>query len=102
MDPTSRISLLGERWRASYALPCYRAAVGLVPELIFVDGALETPGGGDSPRPQALAVTNGRIAAIGSTQHVRGVAGPSTRAMELGGRSLLPGFIDAHVHPLEG
>jgi predicted amidohydrolase YtcJ len=76
--------------------------VASVPELILVNGAIERPSGGAAGRPQAVAVADGRIAAMGSDAEVRALAGPSTAISDLGGRSLLPGFIDAHVHPLEG
>jgi predicted amidohydrolase YtcJ len=89
-------------WRASYAvIACYRAAVKSVPDLVLVNGALETPDAAVS-RPDALAIADGRIAAIGSTREVRDLAGTGTREVDLEGHSLLPGFIDAHVHPLEG
>jgi len=47
----------------------------------------------------ALAVRGGRIAAVGSDRELRSLAGPSTRVVDLEGRSLLPAFQDAHVHP---
>ncbi len=50
----------------------------------------------------ALAVRDGRIAAIGPDAVVREHIGPSTRVVELGGRTVLPGFQDAHVHPTHG
>lgn len=47
----------------------------------------------------ALAVVDGRIAAIGSDAEVSALVGPQTRRINLAGRTLLPGFQDAHVHP---
>jgi predicted amidohydrolase YtcJ len=47
---------------------------------------------------EAVAVADGRILAVGSNTEVGGYAGPSTRRFDLNGRSLLPGFIDAHQH----
>jgi predicted amidohydrolase YtcJ len=47
---------------------------------------------------EAVAVGSGRILAVGSTADIRALAGPGTRDIELRGRSLLPGFIDAHCH----
>ncbi|MCI0544184.1 MAG: amidohydrolase family protein, partial [Actinobacteria bacterium] len=47
----------------------------------------------------ALAVSGDRIAAIGDDRRIVGLAGPGTRVLDLGGRLLTPGFIDAHVHP---
>jgi predicted amidohydrolase YtcJ len=76
--------------------------VAKVPERILLHGAVELPEGGVANRAEAMAIAGGRIAAIGSTEKIRELAGPSTEVTDLGGRSLLPGFIDAHVHPLEG
>ncbi|MGP0070480.1 MAG: amidohydrolase [Bryobacteraceae bacterium] len=46
----------------------------------------------------AVAVTANRITAIGSDQEISRLAGPQTKVIELGGRSVLPGFLDAHSH----
>jgi predicted amidohydrolase YtcJ len=51
------------------------------------------------PKAQAIAIRNGRIAAVGSDREVAGLIGPRTRVIELRGRTVLPGFQDAHVHP---
>ncbi len=50
----------------------------------------------------ALAVTDGRIVAVGTDAVVEPHIGPSTRVIELRGRSVTPGFQDAHVHPVHG
>jgi predicted amidohydrolase YtcJ len=76
--------------------------VAKVPERILLHGAVELAEGGVANRAEAMAIAGGRIAAIGSTEKIRKLVGPSTEVTDLGGRSLLPGFIDAHVHPLEG
>lgn len=49
---------------------------------------------------EAVAVTGNRITAIGSNQEISRMIGPQTRVVELNGRALLPGFIDAHSHVL--
>ena len=51
---------------------------------------------------QALAVHGRRITAIGKTEEIRRTAGPRTRVVDAGGRAVLPGFNDAHVHFLQG
>ena len=48
---------------------------------------------------QALAVRNGRIAAIGSNDKVFKFKGPRTEMVDLDGKFVLPGLIDSHVHP---
>ncbi|MGH8826337.1 MAG: amidohydrolase family protein, partial [Jiangellaceae bacterium] len=49
---------------------------------------------------QAVAVAGGRIVAVGSDAAVRPWIGPSTDVVELRGRMVLPGFQDAHAHPV--
>ena len=50
----------------------------------------------------ALAVRDERIVAVGPDDVVRPHIGPSTRVIELRGRTVTPGFQDAHVHPVHG
>jgi predicted amidohydrolase YtcJ len=66
-------------------------------DLIFIGGRVHTVNATDDV-VEALAVENGRILAVGGNADIRGLAGPGTRVVELRGRSLLPGFIDAHCH----
>jgi predicted amidohydrolase YtcJ len=81
----------------------YRAAVDGVPELLIVGAALEPVAGPFvGAGATALAVSGGRISAIGSSDELRSLAAPTTRVVELNGQSVVPGFIDAHVHPIEG
>jgi predicted amidohydrolase YtcJ len=47
---------------------------------------------------EALAVAGDRILAAGSSAEVAALAGPRTRVVELRGRSVLPGFVEAHCH----
>lgn len=51
-----------------------------------------------SGRAQALAVRDGKIVAVGRTEEVRKLAGPKTQIEDLQGKTVLPGFIDAHMH----
>ena len=51
---------------------------------------------------EALAVRDGRIAFVGTDEGVRALVGPQTQIVDLGGRMLMPGLIDGHMHPLEG
>ncbi len=66
--------------------------------LVFVNGNLLTQDP-DRPRAEALAVGHdGRIAAVGSRADVEPTVRPGTRLVDLGGRTLVPGFNDAHAH----
>lgn len=49
---------------------------------------------------QALAIRDGRIIAMGSSAAVRKQAGPATRVIDLGGRTVIPGLIDSHMHSI--
>lgn len=51
---------------------------------------------------QALAVKDGRIAFVGSDREARDHIGAGTRVVPLGGRMLMPGLIDGHMHPMGG
>lgn len=50
------------------------------------------------PRAEALAVRDGRIIAVGKTNDIRKLAGDKTRVVVGGGKLVIPGFNDAHVH----
>ena len=70
-------------------------------DLIFTGGAVYTV---DAARrwAQAVAVRDGKIAAVGTDEQARALAGRGTQIVELAGRMLLPGFQDAHCHPPGG
>jgi predicted amidohydrolase YtcJ len=78
-----------------------RTSPGGHADLAFVNGAVYTVDAARS-RAQAVAVRDGRIAAVGTDAHVRQLVGPRTEIVDLDGRMLLPGFQDAHVHPPAG
>ena len=65
-------------------------------DLVFLGGQVLTLGGGR--RAQAVAVVDGRIAALGATNEVGAWIGPGTEVVQLHGRALLPGFVDPHTH----
>src|SRR5699024_10975553 len=50
----------------------------------------------------ALAISGDRIAAVGEESDIRALAGPDTRVINAGGHTVLPGFIDSHVHLFQG
>jgi len=49
---------------------------------------------------EALAVRDGAIIAVGRSADIRGLAGPATRIIDLGGRTVIPGLIDSHMHAI--
>ena len=50
------------------------------------------------PQAEAVAVRNGVILSVGDERAVLGLKGPNTRVIDLAGKALVPGFIDAHGH----
>ena len=58
-------------------------------------------GGAQGGAAQALAIRNGRIVFIGSTADAAPFVGPDTHTVRLAGARVVPGLIDAHVHPLD-
>ncbi|HET9539768.1 MAG TPA: amidohydrolase [Candidatus Limnocylindria bacterium] len=73
------------------------------PELIILGARLEPVAGpllGSDA--DGLAITGGRIAAAGTAAKMRALADPVTQVVELAGQTVVPGFIDAHVHPVDG
>ena len=71
----------------------------LAPDAIFTGGTVLTL---DSRgrTAEALAVVEGKIAALGTTREMRALAGSRTRRHDLGGGTVIPGFNDAHCHVL--
>ena len=47
---------------------------------------------------QAVAIRGDRFVAVGSNQDITRLAGPNTRRIDLGGKAVIPGLIDAHAH----
>ncbi|MFN3374641.1 MAG: amidohydrolase family protein, partial [Chloroflexus sp.] len=72
----------------------------LAPDLILHNAVIYTlhP---DLPQCRAIACKDGRIAALGDDAAVLALAGPATRRIDLGGRTVIPGINDAHNHMLE-
>ncbi|RMF85475.1 MAG: amidohydrolase, partial [Nitrospinota bacterium] len=72
----------------------------LAPDLVFLHGQVVV---NDSALPQAeaLACKDGRIVAVGSDEEITPLIGEHTRVVDLAGRTLLPGIVDAHNHLLE-
>jgi predicted amidohydrolase YtcJ len=68
-------------------------------DIVLVGGPVMTMDRG-RPSARGVAVGGGRILAVGDERAVAELAGPHTRRIDLRGRTLLPGFIDAHCHPV--
>ena len=71
------------------------------PDHVILNGAIITfdPA---NPEAEALAITGGLISAVGTTAEIKTLAGAATRIFDAQGGSVLPGFIDSHVHLFGG
>lgn len=72
------------------------------PADLVVVGARIEPIAPRSQPADAIAVSAGRISAVGTAANVEGLIGPGTRRIQLDGETVLPGFQDAHVHAVYG
>ena len=51
------------------------------------------------PRAEAVAIADGHFVAVGRNDKVRALATARTKKLDLAGKTIVPGFIDAHTHP---
>jgi len=72
------------------------AARSSAPEMILYNGIVLTMDGSHAAR-QAVAISGDRIAAVGTDAEIRALAAKTTRLIDLGGKTVLPGFIDSKV-----
>ena len=97
-----------DRWmsRLSTGIVVFVAALLLAPicathaqsaDTVLLNGKIVQYGAAPA---QALAIRDGKIAAVGSTADIRALAGPNTRAIDLDGRTVIPGLIDSHIHAI--
>jgi len=70
-------------------------------DLVLLNGTVWT-GETGAPRAEAVALRDGKIAAVGSSRDLRRLAGGAAKVIDLGGGLVLPGFIDSHTHFLDG
>lgn len=56
----------------------------------------------DKPEATALALSGGQITAVGGDTEIMSLSGPDTKVIDAKGGSVLPGFIDSHVHLFGG
>src|SRR5438128_966892 len=71
------------------------------PELILINGRIATV---DHSRPsaEAVAIQNGRFISVGSNEEIMRLRASNTETIDLGGRTVIPGLNDSHMHPIRG
>jgi predicted amidohydrolase YtcJ len=67
------------------------------PDIILYNGTIATQNV-QQPAAHAMAVAQGNILAVGSSDDILNLAGSGTEKIDLDGRLLVPGFIDTHIH----
>jgi predicted amidohydrolase YtcJ len=78
-----------------------RAAQQDAADLVLLNGKIVTVDPAFSLQ-QAVAIKDGRFVAVGTDAAVRAWIGPSTRVVDLEGRTVIPGLIDSHIHAIRG
>jgi hypothetical protein len=66
-------------------------------DLVLTGGVIHTMRA-DAPRAEAIAVRGDRVVAVGTRAEVQRFVGPATRVVDLHGRAVTPGLVDAHAH----
>jgi predicted amidohydrolase YtcJ len=69
----------------------------LKPELILFNGNIHTMDPAN-PHAQAVAILGGKFFAVGTNDEIKNLPSTSTARIDLAGRTVVPGFIDAHLH----
>ena len=66
-------------------------------DTVLINGAVLTVDRTDSIA-EAVAISGGKITAVGTSAQIKAMAGPNTDVIDLRGRAVTPGLIDTHVH----
>jgi predicted amidohydrolase YtcJ len=77
------------------------ALAGEIADTIYHNGTILTINDGQ-PRVEAVAVKDGKILAVGAKKDILKSKGDATKLIDLGGHTMLPGFVDAHGHVMGG
>ena len=70
-----------------------------VPDVIYYNANVITMSP-SQPTAEALAIRGDRFLAVGGNGEVLQTAGPQTRKIDLAGKTVVPGIIESHVHPI--
>ena len=73
-----------------------------IADRLFINATFHTldPASPDEPPAEALASWRGRVIAVGSHADAEPLVGPETEVVDLDGATVLPGFIETHMHPI--
>ena len=87
------MALLAQNPKRERVIPDSRA------EVMYYNGKIITMWP-ERPIAEAVTIAEGRILAVGTTQQVGRTTGPKTKQINLHGRTMVPGLIETHVHPI--
>jgi predicted amidohydrolase YtcJ len=98
--PLTRRSFLGGLGAGAMAglLPRQLLAGAGTADLVLTDGDIVTQDP-TLPRAQAVAIRGGLVQAVGDNEAMLALSDKATRVIALGGRTVIPGLIDSHMHP---
>jgi cytosine/adenosine deaminase-related metal-dependent hydrolase len=82
-------------WSSAWARP------PLTADTVIVNARIYTVNAGQ-PWAEALAIGGDKILAVGSAKEIAAYRGPSTKVIDAQGKLILPGFVDCHIHFMEG
>jgi predicted amidohydrolase YtcJ len=97
MYRSMNLAALAAAFGVSLIASAYQRQPVAPPDLVLVNGKVLTVDPNDAV-VDAIAVTGGKIAAVGSTAQIMSLVGDRTRVIDLRGRTATPGLIDSHVH----
>ncbi|WP_200959923.1 amidohydrolase [Mycobacterium sp. Root135] len=86
---------------SSSGTPAAEPSAGKPADFVFRNGPIYTVTGAD-PWAKGLAVTGNTITHVGDEAGAMAQVGEGTRVVDLDGRLLMPGFVEAHIHPFMG
>jgi predicted amidohydrolase YtcJ len=75
------------------------AAAATTADLVLMNGKILTVDPQDRIA-QAVAIGGDKILFVGSNQEINAWVGPTTRVIDVGGKTVSPGIVDSHIHPL--
>ncbi len=106
-SPTLMVILALAGWVSVSAVAAQELPAEVVkwPDAIYINSVIMTLDDhrmNDNPGTifQAMAVRDGEIQALGSQDYILRMEGPDTQVVDLGGKMVMPGFVESHTHPL--
>ena len=97
----TRRTVLGAMTAAGLLQGCKGLAQQATADVLLFNGQVETLVPGRSPAT-ALAIAGDKVLAVGSDHDVMALRGPTTQVVDLGGRVVIPGLVDSHMHFVRG